>query len=386
MKKLAAAALFPLVLLIGGARADVGGSLCPNAGIWSSFIFDSICWSCIFPVKALGGWIGDRENAPAGAANSKVCVCYDSLNVPQVGITTGAWHPTKLIENTRLPFCSPIMGGVRLADSFMPLGGQNTVANREVGKAFYNSHVFAFPILEILEMFVVPSCNPGGFSDFDLIMVSEIDPTWVDPELTMFSVPEAILFTSPLADLAAIPDCAMSSVGRPMDDLYWTMGCWGRAYPFSGHVSQGTHQTRDTSLVSGRMLALMHRRGMMARTVGEDTMCGAEFFPHIKKSQYKMSKLYPVPEAKGTGLSIADLSSTDQAPGPGGGSADPSLDYHTGTPAEQASQALPGSWGESNGCCHFIGESPFRWGESRQRPGKEDHLYLIFQWVDCCAK
>lgn len=387
MKKLLVTLLIPFLLTTGPVRADVGGKLCPDAGIWSSFIFHSICWSCLFPMHALAGWIGDRKGAPAGHANNILCMCQDAFGVPEVGLTVGAWMPTQLIENTRVPFCSPAMGGLRLSNSFMPLGGMNTRAPSasQEGALFYNAHVYAYPLLEILEMLVLPRCNPSGYEDFDIIMISEIDPTWVDPELTMFSVPEAILFTSPLADLAAIPDCAMSSIGKPLDDIYWNMGCWGRAYPFSGHVSAGWHQTRDTSLTSARMIALMHRRGFMTRTVGEDSLCGAEYFPHIPKSQYKMSKLWPVPEARGSGLTMADLTHTQTEEGSGGGSEVENLNYHAPTGAEIAERAESGEWGQAENCCHWIGESQFRWGESRQRPANEDHLYLLFQWVDCCA-
>jgi conjugal transfer pilus assembly protein TraU len=38
------------------------------------------------------------------------------------------------------------------------------------------------------------------------------------------------------------------------------------------------------------------------------------------------------------------------------------------------------------GCCHNLGENTMLWGEWRQRPATgQDFVYLLWQWVDCCA-
>jgi len=36
-------------------------------------------------------------------------------------------------------------------------------------------------------------------------------------------------------------------------------------------------------------------------------------------------------------------------------------------------------------CCHWIGESTFKWGEHRTIPGTgEDYVYLIWRYTECC--
>jgi conjugal transfer pilus assembly protein TraU len=47
---------------------------------------------------------------------------------------------------------------------------------------------------------------------------------------------------------------------------------------------------------------------------------------------------------------------------------------------EMVEEVVPGE-----NCCHYIGESQFKWGEWRNRPGTgEDFVYLIWRYTDCC--
>jgi conjugal transfer pilus assembly protein TraU len=107
-------------------------------------------------------------------------------------------------------------------------------------------------------------------------------------------------------------------------------------YPLSGisPTSYGT-DPRITSLLSTRATASLHRRGLAWKTAGNDALCGGYIYPFIPKSQYRLSMFYPVAET------------------------------------------------DSN---HAIGETTFKWGAGRTYPGPgEDHLYLLWRWVDCCS-
>jgi conjugal transfer pilus assembly protein TraU len=87
--------------------------------------------------------------------------------------------------------------------------------------------------------------------------------------------------------------------------------------------------------LAARGLAALHRRGLAGRTVGSDVLCQARIDPFLPKRQYRLGMLYPSPEASAT---------------------------------------------------HLIGESTFRWGEWRSRPGPgAHHLYVLWRWTDCCV-
>ena len=49
--------------------------------------------------------------------------------------------------------------------------------------AFYHYHYYAFPLLVMLDLFMDGNCNADGYMDFDLMYLSELDPTWLNDEL-----------------------------------------------------------------------------------------------------------------------------------------------------------------------------------------------------------
>jgi len=127
-----------------------------------------------------------------------------------------------LIELTRLPYCSPLLGGMSLTDY-----------------TFYNFHYFAFPLLIILEVLNIAECNADGFVDFDLMYLSELDPTWNDDELAFYTNPEVVLFANPLAQMACMADAAAGLVGKTLDSLFWCAGNWGEPCRWRNAFSVG---------------------------------------------------------------------------------------------------------------------------------------------------
>ena len=69
----------------------------------------------------------------------------------------------------------------------------------------------------MLELFSGKGCNPGGYSDFDLLYISELDPTWSNGEISYFANPEAALFANPAALASCIPDALSSTVNKPLE-------------------------------------------------------------------------------------------------------------------------------------------------------------------------
>jgi len=324
-----------LIGLIGGPQAHAADATCPDAELLSGKLITDICWSCLFPVRIAGMPIGGGA-VPAGASGAVVCACTDGLGVPKPGFTIGLWEPARIIELVRNPTCAPALGGIRLPFGDVRLlgsGGQSEYDGSDV--AFYNVHVYAFPLLVMLDLFFDDRCNPDGFSELDLLHFSELDPTWNNAELGFFAHPEAAWLTSPPAQAACLADGVSASAGVPLDEVFWCAGTWGLLYPFAGAQPTLGSRPRYTSLSATRTMAALHRRGLARQTMGDAALCKAPIEPFLPKSQYKLSMFYPLPEANGS---------------------------------------------------HVIGESPFRWGVYRTYPGPgEDHLYLLWRWQDCCA-
>ncbi|MDD3580110.1 MAG: TraU family protein [Desulfobacca sp.] len=315
------------------------GNVCPDARLFSERLMSDICWDCIFPI-IIGGIPlgGSTSDAPSGRAHPAIpfmCLCEGELG-PSIGAPIGFWEPARLIELTRVPYCSPLLGGINLQPGRARLlGGGNTGDGDSTDSTFYNYHYFAFPLLIMMELFLDRQCNPDGLVDFDLMYISELDPTWNDDELALYTNPEVVLFANPLAQMSCMADAAAGLAGKTINSMFWCAGNWGGLYPFSGHILQNSSRPLVTSLAATKAIAALHRRGLAWKTMGDDALCGGYIYPTIPKEQYRMSMFFPVAETQDN---------------------------------------------------HVIGETPFRWGEWRNIPGYEDYIYLIWRWNDCCLR
>lgn len=334
------AILVVVLLLVCPPALYAKSSLCPDAKLWSERLITDICWSCIFPIMIAGvALFGDEDDAPSTRAKPTIpflCLCEDGEWGVQIGVPIGLWEPARLIELVRLPFCSPVFGGVQLeiTDTRL-LGGASGGEGDSSDKIFHNYHYFAFPLLILLELFTAASCNADGYVDFDLMYLSELDPTWNDDELCFYTNPEVVLFANPFAQAACLVDAVLGLLGKTEEKLYWCAGNWGGLYPFTGNVLQNKSRPLATSLAAARSIAALHRRGFAWKTTGDDALCKGYIFPTIPKEQYRMSMFFPVAETQDN---------------------------------------------------HVIGETPFRWGEWRNVPAFEDYVYLVWRWKDCCLR
>jgi conjugal transfer pilus assembly protein TraU len=111
---------------------------------------------------------------------------------------------------------------------------------------------------------------------------------------------------------------------------------------------------------------MLARLGMLQQTVGNDALCGAQQMPILKKSQYMLQMLYPVPQSTG---------GSPAAPPP------PRDSTNGGTQVEEIDLSAM-----SDRCTTAIGESTLKAMEYRMRPATgEDAVFLLWQWVDCCV-
>ena len=325
--------------LAGSAAAqplDPRDLSCHDSGLFSGGIVTDICWDCLFPIRIAGLTIGGPSSrVPPNANTNLTCICSLAGGFPQLGMAMGFWEPARLIEVVRTPGCSPVLGGTVLP-SFNPLqlGSHGPMPNRGDASAFYHYHVWAFPLLVMLELLPLSPCMDDAMVDLDLLYLSEYDPTWSNDLLALLVTPEAALFANPLAAAACAVDAASANAGRPLDDLFWCAGSWGNLYPLGGTVTGHTSMPAVTSLLATRAMAALHRRGLARRTVGSDAVCRSRIEPFLPKSQYRWSMLHPIPEAT------------------------------------------------SN---HVTGASTFLWGEWRNIPAVgEDAVHLLWRWQDCC--
>ena len=193
-------------------------------------------------------------------------------------------------------------------------------------------------------------------------------PNWndVSGRYTFFVNPEMLLFANPAAALALPVDAAASTLGHPMNYLFWAAGACGATYPITGFVGGSritkVEPVRASSLTAFRALSLMHRLGFVQDTVGSDNLCTRHPRFIIRKDAYRWQMLAPSPEQDGppAGMPVASNNASGQV-----------------------RQVSPPS--RYSDCNHPTGSSTAGWGMWRDVPATgEDHTYLLFQWTDCC--
>jgi len=296
-----------------------------------------ICWSCLFPisigpVKVNKGTREDTENP-----HQILCLCpRPPLPVPVPGIPVGFWEPARLVDVTRVPFCMVNMG-IQLGKSAVGYGVHGARGEGRAQQSFYQVHWYVYPVIYWLELLVDFLCLEK--QSFDVAYITELDPLWNADELSFILNPEAILFGNPIAQAACAADCGATSLGFPMNALFWCGGCQGSLYPFTGNNAAHIGGVQASLLMTQRMMAKLHRELLLWGTSGKSNaeICDKYPLPIIKKTQYKTQMTYPRPTTRGPMA------------------------------------------------CNPLGRTEVIWGSGREFPYKgEDFGYLIWRKKNCC--
>ena len=309
-------------------------ALCQNVPILSEKLITSVPWKELFPIRIGLAKLGSgKEPNDRARTSTGLCLCEDSAGMIHPGVITGFWRPQRLIELTRSPGCLMALGGQKLPMVDQRRWGTLGSANIPKGLTYLHAHVYSLPLIEMLNMFTgIGGCN-SDLVDFDLINLSEVDPSWNHPELAALLSPDLAAYANPAAMNACTADGIVALNSQPKDSLHWCAGSWGNLYPLSGFTSTYGHFADNTSLLATRALAKIHRIGLGRKTIGEEALCHSKITPWLPKSQYKMSMFWPEPEKQKA---------------------------------------------------HWIGASAATWGMHRHPLGKDDAMYLVWQYRDCC--
>ncbi|HDP9521377.1 TPA: IncHI-type conjugal transfer protein TrhU, partial [Escherichia coli] len=158
---------------------------------------------------------------------------------------------------------------------------------------------------------------------------------------TLVLNPEAVVFANPIASMVCAADCVAVTAGKDNLAAYFCAGCDGNLYPLTGHIYANDDAVRTSSLITQRLLTKLHRQGMLMRTMGADAMCEKTWEYFTPRSQYRLSMLFPTPEAKGPD------------------------------------------------CCHRLGDSVHDWSTlkgGRKKIGNDNYVYMLWRYNDCCVR
>lgn len=286
----------------------------------------------IFPIKIGGITIATFSGLEdiKTLTDFPVCVCVDPI--PRIGVKVSLWEPIAFIETTAIPGCSPSMG-FSIPISLYPMSfGANVQGFDNSSYYTFQVHYWKFPVFSVLNLFLDFVCLENG--GVDLAYWTEVDPLWQNDIWASIVNPEAILVANPLAQIACMADSAAANVGFPLDFLWWCLGSWGSLYPFTKGHGQGTNITSQMA-ISAKMVAKLHRELVLWGSVGGQGLCGMYPMPIMRKSQYSLLPIHPVPHPI----------------------------------------RIP------------IGRSEFLWGQGKEVPLVNHHVYVnvLYRKRDCCA-
>lgn len=317
----------------GSAEDNANKLLC--RGRFPNPITD-ICWSCILPLSIgsipianMGGQEDNDDHPPF------ICSCGVK---PYIGLSIGFWEPARTIEIVRRPYCLVSMGGMALGSgSNVPMHGRNQSGGR-MKDSFYQAHYYANPVISWMNLITDMPCKESG--KFDLVYMTEPDPTWDDDALSAILTPESSLFANATSVLSCAADCVKASVGFGFKQMHWCAGCQGLMYPLNGRANDHGGGIRVAELLTHRITAKMHRE-MIARAYhGAQGLCGSYTEILMDKTAYKTQLLYPVAQT----------------------------------------QKINGK------CCQPFGRTTALWGAGREFPATgEDFTFMTFRKRNCCV-
>ena len=279
-----------------------------------------ICWSCLLPISIGSFNIGKGltpKKRDIKNPSSPLCIC-NKKGLPIPGISIGFWEPARIVDITRSPYCMVNLGGVSLGSDMRKMSSYNRSYNKQhKHDSFYHVHYYIYPLIYWLELITDFICLEQ--SSFDVAYMSEFDVTWNDEKLQSLLNPEALLFGNPIAQAACALDCGAATIATPLDSLFWCAGCWGNMYPFSGANADHVGGVQNSSLLTTRIIAKMHRIGLAQETstdentslpLGGGKLCRKSRALKIKKSQYKIQMINPRSTSDGIGcwpLGLSDM-------------------------------------------------------------------------------
>ena len=97
------------------------------------------------------------------------------------------------MDVSRTPWCFPNLGGLTIDPGLPAARGRTGSSGGDGAKAsVWHAHYYMYPLLSWIGVLLDLGCLEGG--GLDIAWTSELDPAWLDDELSFLLNPEAALF------------------------------------------------------------------------------------------------------------------------------------------------------------------------------------------------
>lgn len=252
-------------------------------------------WRSLFPITIGDMTVVSGDNPDTDNPSSPIQICPAGI-LFRIGMAIGFWEPSETLEQTRQPYCFPLLDGFQMnmtglkehgADEHQDTHGQES--------SFYQVHEYIYPLLFWIRIITSAACMEGG--NYDIGYISELDPTWDDDQLTAILNPEAFVFGNPVAQLACAADSVAAAKGMPINKLFWCLGAQGSAYPLDGNISYAFSPVQNSVLMAERLEYKLHRLGIAQDSNSSNgAVCHVSYKPIMPKDRYRYEMEFPDPD------------------------------------------------------------------------------------------
>ena len=120
------------------------------------------------------------------------------------------------MDVTRVPWCFPNLGGLTVDPGLPAARGRTSSSGGDGAQgSVWHAHYYMYPLLSWIGALLDLGCLEGG--GLDIAWTSELDPAWLDDELSFLLKPGGALFANLPAQAACAADCAAASAGLPLE-------------------------------------------------------------------------------------------------------------------------------------------------------------------------
>lgn len=269
-----------------------------------SFInpISDICWDCVLPIT-IGKLPILKGKSPDPTNPSMIpCFCNNIAGIPIPGLPIGLWEAVRIVDVAKEPFCFVSLGGdIGLSSGGLVATGSNSEIGKSDGVATWHLHEYTMPLFAILGLILDILCLKIENIVIDLISIAyitELDPLWLDDELTFILNPESAIFSNVIAQAACSADCVAATINLPLNALFWCGGCQGSMYPLTGNIAGDYGSIQSSLLAVERFQYKLGRQLMALNTSGKEALCYSLPMPIIKKTQYRTQLTFPTAMTK----------------------------------------------------------------------------------------
>ncbi len=236
--------------------------------------------------------------------SAKLCSCeLGETGLQKAGFEISFFEPIALIDVSATPWNFPSIG-LQLSKSLGRKQGVTREASGDDDKttAFRYTHFIIYPIFSVINLVTDYVCFEK-LSALSFGFMAEVNPAHNNDAIAAFLSPQKLLFA--LASPACIADCAASSIGKPINSLYFCAGCWEPLGTNTGWTI-GAEPVTEAATLATRLLDNMHATYALTKSSNaffssstsgaavKNSMCSETYFPLVLKSQYKLQLAYPI--------------------------------------------------------------------------------------------